>query len=246
MQLETVNGVSFPCATRNENKNKQKGEHLYLAYGYMATFERSQHYGLLTLPQAVRCVAIQDWRKIPVITSVSLVITLVTFIFVVASAIIQNGGWDEDSNIRVCTAATLVCLTGYATNKKVNFMLDVLYIGVCITTFIYRFGIVRNDMCFIGIQKNILIIPVTLEVVINSYTIIEASLKLDSFYSEVKTLSKERVVIANLVRFLHHAIKYSGEPGGADGPIWRACLALSFDLRIRRYLNSLIIPAFYD
>ncbi|KAH8653848.1 hypothetical protein BX600DRAFT_471761 [Xylariales sp. PMI_506] len=146
----------------------------------------------------IRCNAITDWRKVPAVTWVVLTVNMTTLIFIVASALVQYSGWEVNSEVGACAAATLICQIGYMGNKNGSYIFlcervhitrssvqhcdrlkSKLYLfnigilvafgGFCIVGLIYRVTTVKDGTCYIGVTKSVLLGFVAVEFLLNTY-----------------------------------------------------------------------------
>ncbi|KAF5524889.1 hypothetical protein CGCA056_v003241 [Colletotrichum aenigma] len=159
---------------------------------------------------AQRSSAIKQWRRIPFVVWLVLLIYLDSYLFVFVTAVLQFA-LGVNTNIQICDGAILLCLVCYITTKVLIYLFLVekahiirgatkprlksklyifnsfgmlgVYAVIAILNFIFRITRIDDGQCYIGMQKVSMIPLISFDAVVNVYLTILFLIPLKSLYS---------------------------------------------------------------
>ncbi|KAH0444557.1 hypothetical protein CcaCcLH18_00215 [Colletotrichum camelliae] len=159
---------------------------------------------------AQRSAAIKQWRRIPFVVWLVLLVYLDSYLFVFVTAVLQFA-LGVNTNIQICDGAILLCLVCYITTKVLIYLFLVekahiirgatkprlksklyifnsfgmlgVYAVIAILNFIFRITRIDDGQCYIGMQKVSMIPLISFDAVVNVYLTILFLIPLKSLYS---------------------------------------------------------------
>ncbi|KAK2772402.1 hypothetical protein CKAH01_03940 [Colletotrichum kahawae] len=159
---------------------------------------------------AQRSAAIKQWRRIPFVVWLVLLVYLDSYLFVFVTAVLQFA-LGVNTNIQICDGAILLCLVCYITTKVLVYLFLVekahiirgatkprlksklyifnsfgmlgVYAVIAILNFIFRITRIDDGQCYIGMQKVSMIPLISFDAVVNVYLTILFLIPLKSLYS---------------------------------------------------------------
>ncbi|OLN95292.1 hypothetical protein CCHL11_04737 [Colletotrichum chlorophyti] len=145
---------------------------------------------------AQRGAAIKNWKRIPFVVWLVLLIYTDSYLFVFVTAILQFA-LGVNTNIQICDGAILLCLVCYITTKVLIYLFLVekahiirgatkprlksklyifnsfgmlgVYTVIAILNFIFRITRIDDGQCYIGMQKVSMIPLISFDAVVNIY-----------------------------------------------------------------------------
>ncbi|KAL0940717.1 uncharacterized protein CTRU02_203480 [Colletotrichum truncatum] len=161
---------------------------------------------------AQRSVAFKNWRRIPFVVWLVLLVYADSYLFVFVTAILQFA-LGVNTNIQICDGAILLCLVCYITTKVLIYLFLVekahiirgatkprlksklyvfnsfgmlgVYAIIAILNFIFRITRIDDGQCYIGMQKVSMIPLISFDAVVNIYLTILFLIPLKTTNSKV-------------------------------------------------------------
>ncbi|WYZ37506.1 hypothetical protein EsH8_II_001012 [Colletotrichum jinshuiense] len=157
-----------------------------------------------------RSAAIKQWRMLPFVVWLVLLVYIDSYLFVFVTAILQFA-LGVNTNIQICDGAILLCLVCYLTTKVLIYLFLVekahiirgatkprlksklyifnsfgmlgIYGVIAILNFIFRITRIDDGQCYIGMQRVSMIPLISFDAVVNIYLTILFLIPLKSLYS---------------------------------------------------------------
>ncbi|UKZ54678.1 hypothetical protein TrVGV298_008490 [Trichoderma virens] len=164
---------------------------------------------VLTLFLTQRVLVIKAWNRLPPVVWLVFAIYIDSYIFVIATAVLQHS-LGVNSSYGICEAAIILCLVCYVTTKFIYLFLAekawiirgattprlkstlylvnslgmlTIYIAVVILNFVFRITEMNNGECIIGMRSAAMIPLISFDTVINVYLTIMFLIPLKKLYS---------------------------------------------------------------
>ncbi|TEA17808.1 hypothetical protein C8034_v012227 [Colletotrichum sidae] len=159
---------------------------------------------------AQRGAALKQWRMMPFVVWLVLLVYIDSYLFVFVTAVLQFA-LGVNTNIQICDGAILLCLVCYITTKVLIYLFLVekahiirgtakprlksklycfnsfgmlgVYAVIAILNFIFRITRIDDGQCYIGMQKVSMIPLISFDAVVNIYLTILFLIPLKSLYS---------------------------------------------------------------
>lgn len=150
---------------------------------------------VLSVLFTMRANAIRAWRRLPYVVWLLFFIYTDSYVFVVASTLVQYG-IDINTSLAVCDAAILICLVFYVTTKIAIYLFLVekahiirsttkrrmqsklyifnsigmmgIYVVVVTLNFVFRTKRIDDGTCFIGMEKIAMIPLISFDALVNA------------------------------------------------------------------------------
>ncbi|KAL7795185.1 hypothetical protein V8C37DRAFT_408861 [Trichoderma ceciliae] len=182
---------------------------------------------VLTLFLTQRVLVIKAWSRLPPVVWLVFAIYIDSYIFVIATAILQHS-LGVNSGYGICEAAIILCLVCYVTTKFIYLFLAekayiirgatkprlksslylvnslgmlTIYIAVVILNFIFRITNMKNGECIIGMRTVAMIPLISFDTVINVYLTIMFLIPLKKLYSYTNMARTQANIRLRMVAF---------------------------------------------